>query len=129
MKSQTAMEIDKLTWDLESALTRMNNDNAFLLEISAIFLLRSQELLQLLQEAAAKGDSASVEIHAHSLRGSAGNISAPRMKDMSHTVELLGEENNLGNINFHITELQNETTRVQEAVRQWMIKVKKPDEN
>ncbi|MGB8658404.1 MAG: response regulator [Candidatus Zixiibacteriota bacterium] len=81
--------------DLEAALGRLDNDRAFCTEMIQEFLSHVPKQLQILEEAAKKGDAKMVEREAHSLKGAAGNLGARRIAKPALKLELLARTGDL----------------------------------
>jgi two-component system sensor histidine kinase/response regulator len=77
-------------FDSASALERVDDDRELLAEIIDLFHGQSAQLLGEIEEAVRAGDASGLERSAHSLKGSAGNISALEVQHLTLCLETLG---------------------------------------
>jgi len=74
-------------WDEQEALSRMGGNGELLNRILASFLLESQKALSALKSAIDEARLKDAQLHAHSLKGSAGNVSALRLQAITKRLE------------------------------------------
>ncbi len=79
-------------FDTESALERVDDDRELLAEIIALFHGQSGRLFEEIQAAVRTGDAPGLERSAHSLKGSASNISALEVQHLALRLETFGRE-------------------------------------
>jgi len=63
-------------WNPEKALVRVDGDRTLLRELIQLFIEDYPQTIQQLRLAISQGDARSLERHAHTLKGSAGNFEA-----------------------------------------------------
>lgn len=91
--AETAAVGTNFTFDV--MVERLDNDEEIAREIAAIFVSSSAELLQELVAAVADGDAQLIRAHAHSIKGSAGNIGAEELHDLAGAMECAGRDSDL----------------------------------
>ena len=74
-------------WDRAEALGRMGGKESLLMKILDSFVGESEKMMGGLTAAMDKGDLSAVCLHAHSLKGSAGNISAHKLQALAKEME------------------------------------------
>ncbi|MBE0497882.1 MAG: response regulator [Campylobacterales bacterium] len=74
-------------WDRAEALGRMGGKESLLMKILDSFVGESEKMVGELTAAMDKGDLSAVCLHAHSLKGSAGNISAHKLQALAKEME------------------------------------------
>lgn len=79
---------DSPLWSRASALERLNNNEALLAEILALFRESSPSLVGAIKAAANKGDVGALREEAHALKGISQNINADRMAEICRYVEI-----------------------------------------
>ncbi|WP_196141191.1 ATP-binding protein [Aliikangiella sp. G2MR2-5] len=85
-------------WDKEAALGRLMGKEALLLRLVNVFLESIDELMSQVEYAVKKRDAEQVALHAHSLKGTAGNIGAVKLQALAFELEKAGRES--GNEKF-----------------------------
>ena len=79
-------------FDTEAALERVDGDRELLAEILGLFHEQSSRLLGEIEDALRSGNAPALERSAHSLKGSAGNISALEVQHLSLCLETFGRD-------------------------------------
>jgi len=102
--------------DLETALSRFDGDKEFFTGILKEFLASVPKQLQILEEAARKGDTGVVESEAHSIKGAASNLNAKRLADLCLKLELLGRTGDLAGAKEMIDNLKTELKHLETYV-------------
>jgi CheY-like chemotaxis protein len=87
--------VEYLLWDEEDALNRLANKRTLLNRIIEAFITDSLMSLELLAKALKEQNSADAQLHAHSLKGSAANVSALKLYNISKQLEEAAKNNNL----------------------------------
>jgi signal transduction histidine kinase/DNA-binding response OmpR family regulator len=87
--------VEYLLWDEEDALNRLANKRTLLNRIIEAFITDSLMSLELLAKALEEQNSADAQLHAHSLKGSAANVSALKLYNISKQLEEAAKNNNL----------------------------------
>ncbi len=103
-------------FDFDAALERTAGDMALLQEIAAMFLADHPTRLAQMDAALAAGDTEAAMYAAHSLKGSAGNFSAPRTFGAAYAVEIAARDGDLEASRVALTVLKLEVGRLSEAL-------------
>jgi HPt (histidine-containing phosphotransfer) domain-containing protein len=82
----------KIHIDRELALMRVGGDEELLREVAALFLENETLMMDAIRGALLAGDAASVELNAHSLKGSISNFGADDAVAIALSIESLGRE-------------------------------------
>jgi CheY-like chemotaxis protein len=98
--------------DLQAALTSTGGDAALLRELIALFLDNCPGLLREVQAAAAARDADRLKRAAHTLKGSVGYFSAPAAVVAAQTLERMGRDHNLTDVEQACQKLETEMERL-----------------
>ncbi len=71
----------------EALLQRLDGDEAFVSQITGLFLEHASGQVERLRQAVAEGNPTMVKLHAHSLKGAAANVEAMAMKEVAFEIE------------------------------------------
>ncbi|MDP3267172.1 MAG: PAS domain S-box protein [Sulfuricurvum sp.] len=74
-------------WDEADALKRLGGKKELLLKIMQSFIDESSRMTSALDAAIRQGDLPNVQLHAHSIKGSAANVSAQQLQALAKTME------------------------------------------
>ena len=80
--------------NFESLLLRLGDDVELINELLNLFMDTIPEQMDILKSAVEKKDSKLVQQTAHSLKGSAGNISADKLAKTAAILEIAGKDGN-----------------------------------
>ena len=75
-------------WDEELALQRLGGSVDILKKILVVFLEELTTQLMDLKKALDENDTDRIRLHAHSIKGGAGNVSAIKLQDLAKSIEL-----------------------------------------
>jgi len=108
--------------NLEKALVRVMGDRAFLQEMLEQLTGMVSSHLEPMRAAIAQGDGETIARQAHSLKGSAANLSAERIADTALRLEDMGRQGDLAHADPILGELESELGRLKAFVSQceWM---------
>lgn len=84
-----------LKWDKPSALMRAADDEALLIELMALLVDATEQSLVEIKASLASGDAASIVGPAHSIKGSAANLSVEAIRELALEMETAGREEDL----------------------------------
>ncbi len=84
-----------MIYDKAELLERMFDDEELLEEVLQTFLGDMPKKIGLLEEAVRGNDATGVRHYAHSIKGAAGNASAPELHIAAHELEIIGESGDL----------------------------------
>lgn len=107
-------------WDLDGALIRVNQDEKLLREIAGIFLERMAVALSNIELALEEDANEMLTMSAHTLKGSAGNISANTTMEIAGRLEELSEKGEFASIALVWKELQQETAHLRLVISNWL---------
>lgn len=79
-------------FDLNDALTRFGGQQALLDKVIHSFISEVARLSAALHDSLMKNDLASAQLHAHSIKGSASNVSAQKLQEIAQRLENLAKE-------------------------------------
>ncbi|HWR57856.1 MAG TPA: response regulator, partial [Thermodesulfovibrionales bacterium] len=102
--------------DMKSAMSRFDNDAAFLKRMFIKFMECVPEQMKALTEAATAGDAAKVQSSAHGIKGSASTLSALRVSSLAADIEDMGYRNDLSGVMPLVEELRGEISRLRKFV-------------
>ncbi len=100
LKQHTKISKDILAHTLiekKTALTYMDGDRELFKEVVELFLNNYPSLLSEIRVAISNSNSKALEREAHSIKGSAGNLSAKRVYDAASALEEIGKSGDLSN--------------------------------
>ncbi|HEX5670268.1 MAG TPA: response regulator, partial [Sulfuricurvum sp.] len=87
LKSQTQEPHELQVWDEADALKRLGGKKELLFKIMESFLSESPRLMSALKTAIEEGNLANMQLHSHSIKGAAGNVSAQQLQILAKTLE------------------------------------------
>jgi HPt (histidine-containing phosphotransfer) domain-containing protein len=93
-ESQLA-QLKGVLWDEQEALARMGGNRELLTKIIRSFLLDSNNSLNALRTAIENENSHDAQLHAHSIKGSAGNVGALKLQTIARILEDAAHKKNL----------------------------------
>lgn len=102
-------------WDKTEAMSRLGGNEALLGKIIRSFVHDAPKMLDALQKSVQMNDAPSVQLHAHSIKGSAGNVGAKKLQNIAKIIELAAKEGNRALYKGAMKELQQ---AMQEALAQ-----------
>lgn len=108
---------DVVVFDLALAMRVVGDDREILREIIDVYIEDQEGMLKTLAAAFEAGDAASVELHAHSLKGAAANVGGQRVRAVSHEIERAARANQLEVARSHWPVMQREAERFVEHLR------------
>jgi signal transduction histidine kinase/CheY-like chemotaxis protein len=103
-------------FDLPRALARARGKRPLLRKVADLFLADCPGLLEQMRGALAAGDGPTLERAAHRMRGSAANLSAGRVDDLSGRLETAGSEGRLDGADSVCDRLELEIGHLREAL-------------
>ena len=115
---EAALGWDSADFDLDGALRMVGGDREILKGIGAIFQRQGPERLTKLHEALAEGDVDAFERTAHSIKGTASQLSMPHLQEVARQLEELGNQSALAEAPPLMTELDASLGRALAALGQ-----------
>lgn len=110
--------LDLPLWDESDALKRLGNNAALLNKIIESFMNDGPKSLSALGTALDEDNSSNAQLHAHSLKGSAGNVGALKLQNIAKHLEEAAKNNNLQEVRAAYDECEHvlgETLTIFEA--------------
>ncbi len=102
-------------FDRAALLERLSGDDDLLEEILAAYLLDTEQLLTSLRQAVADRDFLIIKKHAHTIKGSSGNIGALRLQSLGLNVEKNAAAQDMTKVVFLIEQMEQEFLRFKNA--------------
>jgi CheY-like chemotaxis protein len=106
---------DFVLWDEKDALNRLANNQELLDKVIKSFIIDANIALESLAKALEDNKSDEVQLHAHALKGSAGNVGALKLQEITKQMEEAAKNNHLDEVKACYTpckETLDETLRV-----------------
>ena len=108
--------ITPVVFDREEALERALGDHELLREIADLFLADCPGLLAEIRSGLDNADGHMLELAAHRMKGSAANLSAPRVVALSGRLEEIARGGRLAAARSVFDELEHEVGRLRDAL-------------
>jgi two-component system, sensor histidine kinase and response regulator len=124
MKSNT--DSDQV-FDTEGVLTTVGGDMELLGEMKAIFLEDAPLQLARIEDGMSRNDAPAVRLSAHSLKGSAASLHAPRLKAAAFALETMGRDGDRANMEEGLRRVRVELDRFINALVAWMDRISAPE--
>ncbi len=100
------MEDAPVAFDRKRLLSRFENDMDIIQAIVAAFIQESSQFLEDMESAIATGDIQSLELVAHSLKGSAANVNAEELRHLSFQMEKDAKAHDVSNAQNLFSKIQ-----------------------
>jgi two-component system sensor histidine kinase/response regulator len=98
--------------DKDEVMERVDGDTELLMEIMDLFISDYPRLMLNIKNAIAQKDSKVLEQNAHALKGSVGNFSANSVFDIALSLEVMGRNNDMSNVEGTYINLEREIKRL-----------------
>ena len=108
--------VAEVVFDLEEALARTRGKRELLRKMADLFLADCPGLLAQICSALATGDGSTLERAAHRMKGSAANLSTPRVVAVAGRLEEIGREGQFAGADVACAELEAEVGRLGHAL-------------
>lgn len=82
-------------FDIGILVERLDGDEEIAREVAVAFVESLNDLVAQLDTAVGDGAAAQVRLHAHSIKGAAGNVGANGLAETAATIEYAGRDNEL----------------------------------
>jgi len=113
-QASSASNRDEKPVNLETALSRFDNDRKFFADMCGEFMVSLPQRIVEMRASLKAGDVVTLSRHGHSLKGISGNFSAGPITRLSAEIEALGKAGNLSNMSGLIDQLEAEVKRLKE---------------
>jgi len=90
-------------------------------EIIDSFLQLLPGQLDAIETSARSGDSANLRLHSHTLKGSAANVGAIKLSEISYMVESLAKNGEASKAGTHMSDLRMTANNTADALRRFMV--------
>ena len=107
-------------FDAEGVLMTVGGDMELLGEMKAIFLEDAPVQLARIADGMARKDAPAVRLSAHSLKGSAASLHAPRLKAAAFALETMGRDGDLAGMDEGLRRVRVELDAFVDALTEWM---------
>jgi len=108
---------DKDIIDRKSALETAEGDEELLLELWEIFINEVPKIMEELKKAIDENKADLIQVHAHSLKSSAGHVGALSMKEIALELELAGRDKNFTEVPHIYEKLAVEFEKVRNVLK------------
>lgn len=121
VNTKETFDLGSPVFDYEDFLHRIDGDVDLLKEVIEIFLEDTPALLANLYAGIRSGDAEAVERAAHTLKGSAANISAKRLQQLSHHVQQALKKNDVAYLELFIEDLEENYEKLDQVLRGYLL--------
>jgi len=104
-------------FDFSKALDRVDGDMELFKEITGLFLENLPDSISQIRAAIAGNNSNTLNMAAHSLKGSVGNFGKNRVFEAAYQLEVMGRKGELAEANTALSELEEELKKLESAMR------------
>jgi len=115
-----------LLWDEQEALGRMGGNGELLCKIIQSFLRDSDNLLNALRTAIQNENFSDAQLHAHSIKGSAGNIAAHKLQAISKLLEEAAKNKNSALLNEQFAPCEETLKATVDLLKKYAITQNRP---
>lgn len=105
--------------DKEGLVSRLGDDDEFIQEILSEFSDGIPAIVGHLKAAVGAKDQTALGAHAHTLKGSAGNVGAVGLQAIALEVEIAGRANDYDQLASHLATLDAEVEKFQSEIQSW----------
>lgn len=123
---QASQEKVLVLWNEEDVLKRLGGNTVLVTKVIEQFLDDSNTIFQALLHALHEQNAASVELHAHSLKGSSGNVGALKLQHIARTFEDAAKNNDLALIRDNLSECETTLSETVEVLNRYLMPQQKP---
>ncbi|MFV1967069.1 MAG: ATP-binding protein [Pirellulaceae bacterium] len=109
--AETAANRESDIWDIEVASQHIPGGRDAINDMARLFLSESSKLMQEVRDGIEALDATSIERGAHTLKSSANLFAAERVASVARTIEAMGRNTQLGDVNTAFAELEDEVAR------------------
>ncbi len=113
-------------WDEADALRRLGGKKELLLKIMHSFIDESEVMTSAMGKAIKHDDLATIQLHAHSIKGSAGNVSAQQLQALAKMMEFAAKNGDKSVLKEGYINLQKAMQEVCDKFREVLSKEEKP---
>jgi HPt (histidine-containing phosphotransfer) domain-containing protein len=113
-------------WDESDALNHLGNNSDLLRKIIESFMDEGKKALSSLRKAMDDEDSQSAQLHAHSLKGSAGNIGALKLQTLAKQLEEFASNGDIQSVEANYSECQNVLNETLKVLERYLVQEVKP---
>jgi len=117
--------VDYPLWDEEGALSRLGNNQALLEKVVQAFVDDARDILMSLHEALQDNNSANAQLHAHSLKGSSGNVGALKLQDIGRDLEEAAKNKNMLDVEAGYAQCEEVLNETLELLKNYLSKIQK----
>ena len=107
-------------WDEKSALQRLGGSQMILKKILAVFLSELTTQEEELKIALENNDKENIKLHAHSIKGGSGNVSANKLQEIAKSIELGVNEKENSVLKEEFIQLQEAAQELKEVLEKYL---------
>ncbi len=104
----------------QDALERFDNDASLLQELLEQMVQEIPQRLEGIKNTLQNGDLQSAHLYAHTLKGIAGNLSAPRLQDAASRLESMGAAGDLSRMQELMPEVEKELETLKQVLEKYL---------
>lgn len=112
LAASAAQDLSAGLLDRQALLARLGGDEELSREVLAAFLESTPELIGVLQQAAAEGDTAGLQRHGKTLKDASANVSAVALSSVAHRIAIAAQEGKLEEAKVLVERLEQEFQRL-----------------
>jgi HPt (histidine-containing phosphotransfer) domain-containing protein len=121
VNTKETFDLQSPVFDYEDFLYRIDGDVDLLKEVIVIFLEDTPRLLANLYSGIRSGDKKTVERAVHTLKGATANISAKRLQQLSHHVQLMLKTNDVVHLEPFIEGFEENYEKLDQVLRGYLL--------
>lgn len=106
-------------FDIGILIERLDGDEEIAREVAAAFVESLHDLVTQLDRAIGEGAAAQVRLHAHSIKGAAGNVGANALAETAAKIEYAGRDNELESAVQAMPTLKRQADYVLSVLEAW----------
>jgi len=120
VNTKVTIDLSSPVFDYDDFLHRIDGDVELLKEVIEIFLEDTPVLLTNLYAGIKQGDAVAVERAVHTLKGATANISAKRLQQLSHHVQLVLKNNNVAYLEQFIDDFEENYEKLNQVLNGYL---------
>ena len=118
-----------VSWDEQDLLSRLGGSQKLLKKIMEVFLIDISTQSENLKQAIHDENYETVELHAHTIKGSAGNLSALKLQDLAKSIENNVQSKSIQELRKEYIFVEEEVLTIIEIFSTYLNQVATPTEN
>ena len=115
-KQMTSEPASSSSYDLDTALARVDGDIQLLQEVAELFCEDAPSMLEGIRDSIMRDDAGSLERGAHALKGDVSNFGAKQAWECALQLEMLGRDGEMGQASSAFDQLDQEINGLMDAL-------------